>query len=152
MSLKIKQVDFVSVYSVDPISYFTHWDHIMDNIMKENICLFESEFRYFDYSSYVDFSLIKNNILFEDNMIVYKDEHNDIYCEVDDVESYEGYKVYGNPLWDTTWDNNNELTNESEVIDASISINFFIYYIPCFVGIFLLDYANISFLKCDDPQ
>ncbi|MCD7464622.1 hypothetical protein HAX54_053132 [Datura stramonium] len=29
---------------------------------------------------------------FQDNMIVYNDEHDDIYCGVDDVESFEGYK------------------------------------------------------------
>lgn len=42
---------------IDPILCLTHRDHIMDNIMKEFICPFESEFKCFDSSFYIDFSL-----------------------------------------------------------------------------------------------
>lgn len=60
-------------------------------------------------------------------MINFYDEHCDICGEVDDIETFQGYKIYGNPRWNAMWKDNNESTHESELIDVSFSINFLIY-------------------------
>lgn len=44
------------------------------------------------------YSVFKNNILFKDNTIISNDEHSDIFDKVDEITTFEGYKVYDNPL------------------------------------------------------
>lgn len=95
---QVQKSDSSSMDSVvDPISCFTHQGYIMNNLLKEDICIFlEWIWMLWIFFVYY-FSLFKDNVLFEYNMVISNDELRDWWSRW--YRKFEGYRAYDNPLW-----------------------------------------------------
>ncbi|KAH0657527.1 hypothetical protein KY289_026275 [Solanum tuberosum] len=83
--------------SSNPIACFAHRDHVLENALKNDMCLFMGELACFNSSRVVDHPLFKYNILFEDDEIT----RNDVPSGVNHENSivFDNYTCYSNPLW-----------------------------------------------------
>lgn len=72
---------------------------MIENALKDDICLFENEITCFNSSSSIDYSLFKYNVLFDDNEIIDSEVPSGVKCNVGHVAILMGYKLFDNPLW-----------------------------------------------------
>ncbi|KAH0706072.1 hypothetical protein KY289_011148 [Solanum tuberosum] len=81
----------------DLIGCLAHRDHVLENASKVDMCLFEGELECFNSSLVVHHSLLKYNVLFEDDEITPSDVPSSVNLESSIV--LDSYTCYSNPLW-----------------------------------------------------
>ncbi|KAJ8564619.1 hypothetical protein K7X08_001079 [Anisodus acutangulus] len=99
-SRKVKSLGLVSCDGTqDCIGDVCHVDcHVNESSFKDDIYHFESEIACFDFSLFINSSLVKYNVLSNDHIAIESEISSGLYCNIESAASFGSYNVFENPL------------------------------------------------------